>query len=54
MPWQEIVTGLIVFGAAAYLYTRYRRRRGGSRPQGPDVPVSRLKRKPSSRDSCRH
>ncbi len=54
MPWQEIVAGLIVFGAGVYLYRRFRRKGGDSRPQGPDVPVSRLKRKRSPRDSCGH
>jgi len=55
MPWQEIVAGLIVLAAAAYLYKRFRGKRGSSAPQGgPDVPVSRLKRKRSSRDSCGH
>ncbi len=54
MPWQEIVAGLVVFGAGVYLYLRFRRKRGGSTPQGPDVPVSRLKRKGSSRNSCGH
>ncbi len=54
MPWQEIVAGLTVFGAAAYLYKRLRGKRGSSGPQGPDVPVSRLKRKRSSRNSCGH
>ena len=54
MPWQEIVAGLIVLAAVAYLYKRFRSKRGSSGPQGPDVPVSRLKRKRPSRDSCGH
>jgi heme/copper-type cytochrome/quinol oxidase subunit 2 len=44
MPWQQIVAGLIVAAAGAYVVWRFRRKKQ-RRSQGPDVPVSRLTRK---------
>ena len=52
MLWQEIMAGLIVVGAAVYVVWRLRGRK--AKPSGPDVPVSRLTRKRSDRDSCGH
>lgn len=52
MPWQEIIAGLIVVGAAVYVAVRLRGRKDGS--PGPDVPVSKLMRKRTKRDSCGH
>jgi hypothetical protein len=52
MPWQEIIAGLIVVSAGVYVVLRLVGRR--EKPQGPDVPVSRLSRKRSKRDSCGH
>lgn len=51
MPWQDIMAGLIVVGAAAYVGWRLvGRRRDAS--GGPDVPVSKLTRKRRRSDSC--
>ena len=52
MPWQELIAGLIVLAAAAYVISRFRGSK--SEPKGPDVPVSRLTRKRSRRGSCDH
>ena len=52
MLWQEIVAGLIVVGAGIYVLWRLRGRK--AKPSAPDVPVSRLTRKPSKRGSCGH
>jgi hypothetical protein len=52
MPWQEIVAGSVVFAAGAYIAWRFRGRKESS--GGPDVPVARLIRKRSKRDSCGH
>ena len=52
MPWQEIVAGLIVVAAGAYVAWRLRGRKEPS--GGPDVPVARLSQKRSKRDSCGH
>jgi len=53
MPWQEIMAGLIVVAAGAYVVWRLRGRR--EKPSdGPDVPVSRLTRKRSKRNWCGH
>ena len=52
MPWQELIAGLIVFGAAAYV--GWRLRGSNDKPKGPDVPVSRLTRKRPKRRSCEH
>ena len=52
MPWQEIVAGFIVVGAGVYVVWRLRGKR--QKPQGPDVPVSKLTRKRSKRQSCGH
>ncbi|MGB5701345.1 MAG: hypothetical protein WBM48_00890 [Polyangiales bacterium] len=52
MPWQEIMAGLIVVAAGAYVVWRLRRRKG--KPQGPDVPLARLSQKRRKRDSCGH
>lgn len=55
MSWQEIVAGLIVLAAGAYLYRRFRGKRPSSAPKtGPDVPVSNLTRKRSKHNSCEH
>ena len=55
MPWQEIMAGLIVVGAGAYVVWRLRGRRDASASKGgPDVPISRLKRKRPRADSCGH
>jgi hypothetical protein len=51
MPWQEIMAGLIVAGAAAYVVWRLVGDRKGA-SGGPDVPVSRLTRKRPPADSC--
>jgi len=45
MTWQEILAGLVVFAAAVYLYRRFRGKPSSVEREGPDVPVSRLKRK---------
>jgi len=55
MPWQQIVTGLIVASASAYVIWRLRgKKRNQRRSQGPDVPVSRLTKKRPPSDSCGH
>ena len=53
MPWQEIVAGFIVVFAGAYVVRRLRGRKQKP-PGGPDVPLSRLKKKRHERDSCGH
>jgi len=46
MPWQEIMAGLIIVGAGAYVVRRLRGRRSSSASKGgPDVPVSRTEAK---------
>jgi hypothetical protein len=45
MPWQQIMAGLAVAAAGAYVIWRFRRKKDQRRSQGPDVPVSRLTRK---------
>lgn len=46
MPWQEIATGVVVLVAVGYLVRRFRGKSSAPRPTGgPDVPVSRLKKK---------
>jgi hypothetical protein len=52
MPWQEIMAGLIVIAAGVYVVSRLRGRK--EKPQGPDVPVSKLTRKRSKHESCGH
>ena len=56
IPWQEIATGLVVGAAVVYVLWRLRggRKGGGSSGQGPDVPLSRLRRKNKPGGSCGH
>jgi len=54
MPWQQIMAGLIVVFAGAYVIWRFRGKKKQRRSQGPDVPVSRLTRKRPPSDSCGH
>lgn len=51
MSWQEVVAGLIVFGAAAYVVQRFRGSSDRS-SSGPDVPVANLTRKQDEGRSC--
>jgi hypothetical protein len=52
LPWQELIAGLIVFAAAAYVVWRFRG--SNSERKGPDVPVSKLTRKRPKSGSCDH
>jgi hypothetical protein len=55
MQWQPWVAGLIVALAGGYVIWRFRgKNERKRRPQGPDVPLSRLTEKRRKRDSCRH
>lgn len=54
MGWQEIVAGLSVVIAVAYLVWRMRRRPPRPSSDAPDVPVERLLQKRSERHSCEH
>ena len=46
MPWQEIAAATVVLVAVGYLVRRFRGKSSAPGPKGgPDVPVSRLKRK---------
>lgn len=55
MPWQEIMAGLVVALACVYVIRKFRGKKSRRhRPGGPDVPLSRLTRKPPPSDSCDH
>ena len=50
MPSQQIMAGLLVAAAGAYMILGLRRKKDQPRSKGPDVPVSRLTRKRRRRD----